>query len=68
MNPNHPVHVRNDGWMGAALTFPGSHVIKEGEPLRLRYALYVHAGVPEIARLHIQWEAFAKTIFRDFPK
>ncbi|MDQ3622064.1 MAG: PmoA family protein, partial [Verrucomicrobiota bacterium] len=42
-NLNHPVpfHVRNDGWMGAALTFPGAHGIKPGEPLRLRYGLYV---------------------------
>ncbi len=30
-NPNHPVpfHCRNDGWMGAALTFPGSLIVKK---------------------------------------
>ena len=69
-NLHHPVpfHVRNDGWMGAAVTFPGAHVITPGEPLRLRYALYVHAGIPEAARLEDRWQAFAKTAWRDFPQ
>lgn len=61
-NPNHPTifHVRDDGWMGASLTFAASRVIKPGEPLRLRYGLYVHAGVPEAGTLQRQWEMFAK--------
>lgn len=69
MNPNHPVpyHVRNDGWMGAAVTFPGSIVIKPGEPLRLRYGIYVHTGIPEPAALQQRWAEFAQTTFRDFP-
>ena len=61
-NPNHPTHfhVRNDGWMGASLTFAGPRTLKPAEPLRLRYALYVHAGVPSLDALNAQWEAFAK--------
>ena len=69
-NPHHPVpfHVRNDGWMGAALTLPGALTIRPGEPLRLRYALYVHAGVPSPEALQRRWEEFAVTSFAEFPK
>jgi hypothetical protein len=67
-NPNHPVpfHVRSDGWMGAALTFPGPITLKPAAPLRLRYALYIHAGQPAPAKLQAQWEAFARTEWREF--
>ncbi|HEY3900940.1 MAG TPA: PmoA family protein [Chthoniobacter sp.] len=67
-NPHHPTtfHVRNDGWMGAALTFPGEIVIEPGKPLRLRYALYVHRGIPPLEALQKRWEAFAKTEWVDF--
>ena len=67
-NPNHPAtfHVRNDGWMGAALTFPGEIVIEPGKPLVLRYALYVHAGIPPLEALQKRWDAFAQTDFVNF--
>ena len=52
-------HVRDDGWMGASLTFNGAQVIKSGAPLRLRHALYVHAGVPSPEKIGDQWKAFA---------
>jgi hypothetical protein len=61
-----PFHVRNDGWMGAALTFPGAIVIEPEKPLRLRYALYVHAGIPPLEALQKRWEEFAATEFVDF--
>ncbi len=69
MNANHPVpfHVRNDGWMGASLTFPGAVTIKPGEPLRLRYALFVHAGLPSSDVLEKRWREFAATTFTEFP-
>lgn len=69
MNPHHPVpfHVRGDGWMGAATTFPGALTIHPGEPLRLRYALFIHAGAPAPERCEEQWKAFAQTPWRDFP-
>ncbi len=69
MNAHHPVpfHVRNDGWMGASLTFAGAIVIKPGAPLRLRYGLYVHAGLPPVEALENRWREFAETEFTDFP-
>jgi hypothetical protein len=69
-NPSHPTpfHVRDDGWMGAALTFGGEIVIQPGQPLRLRYALYVHSGIPSVETLQKRWEAFAQTEWVDFGK
>lgn len=68
-NPHHPVpfHVRNDGWMGASLTFSGELKIPTDQPLRLRYALYIHAGVPVVAALDARWQEFAKTAWVEFP-
>jgi len=62
-NPNHPstFHVRDDGWMGASLTFDGPRVLEPGQPLRLRYGVYVHAGVPSHEQLDRQWRDFAAT-------
>ncbi len=67
-NPNHPSvwHVRNDGWMGASLTFAGPMTITPGKSLRLRYAVYVHAGMPSLETLEGRWGAFAKTSGADF--
>jgi len=66
-NPNHPTvfHVRNDGWMGTSLTFAGPRKIEPGQPLRLRYGLYVHAGQPSIDVLEGRWADFAKTTLAD---
>jgi Methane oxygenase PmoA len=62
-NPNHPsvFHVRNDGWMGASLTFDAPRKIEPGKAQRLRYGLYVHAGMPSVETLEQRWSAFAKT-------
>ena len=62
-NPNHPsvFHVRNDGWMGASLTFDKARTIAPGQSLRLRYGLFVHAGQPSVKDLEARWAAFAKT-------
>ncbi len=67
-NPHHPTpfHVRNDGWMGASLTFPGEIVIPPGQPLRLRYALYVHAGIPPVEALQRRWDDFSPHHLRRF--
>ena len=61
-NPNHPTvfHVRDDGWMGAALTFAGPRTIEPGTPLALRYGLWIHAGVPMAERIDEQFAEFAK--------
>ena len=62
-NPNHPTvfHVRDDGWMGASLTHEAPRTIQKGEPLRLRYGLYVHAGMPESSAIETRWKSFAET-------
>ncbi|MEX2175268.1 MAG: PmoA family protein [Pirellulaceae bacterium] len=61
-NPNHPTvfHVRDDGWMGAALNFAGPTTIEPGSPLALRYGLWVHAGVPTAGQIDEQFAEFAK--------
>jgi hypothetical protein len=68
-NPHHPVpfHCRNDGWMGASTTFPGELTIKKGELLRLRYSLYVHAGVADSELIDKQWKTFAASAWPEFP-
>jgi hypothetical protein len=61
-NPNHPTvfHVRNDGWMGASVTFAGPRTIEPGKPLKLRYGLYVHRGMPKGEIIQQQWQRFAR--------
>jgi hypothetical protein len=68
-NPNHPTyfHVRNDGWMGASLTLEKPITVEPGQLLRLRYGLYVHAGVPPAATLDARWDEFARSIVVDLP-
>jgi hypothetical protein len=61
-NPNHPTvfHVRDDGWMGSSLTFDGARTIEPATPLRLRYGLYVHAGLPSVDALEAEWQKFGE--------
>lgn len=61
-NPNHPscFHVRNDGWMGASLTFDGPRQIEPNAPLHLRYGLYVHAGMKPPAEIEACWKRFVQ--------
>lgn len=68
-NPHHPVpfHCRNDGWMGASLTFPGELKVGSETPLRLRYALFVHGGAPEPAVIDEQWKAYSILPWIEFP-
>jgi hypothetical protein len=60
-NPGHPTpfHVRADGWMGASLTLSGPIEITPDNPLRLRYALFVHPGQPVPAEIDKVWQKFA---------
>lgn len=62
-NPGHPTpfHVRGDGWMGASLTLRGPITLQPGQPLRLRYGLWVHPSVPKPEQIEAQWEPFGKT-------
>ena len=61
-NPNHPAvfHVRDDGWMGAALTHREPRTIRTGEPLTLRYGLYIHGGRPSADDLERRFEEFSR--------
>jgi hypothetical protein len=61
-NLNHPTvfHVRDDGWMGAALTFAEPRTIEPGKPLKLRYGLWIHAGVPTAETIEEEFMAFGR--------
>ena len=61
-NPNFPAyfHVRNDGWMGASLTFDGPRKIQPNEPLHLRYGLYVHNDIKAKDALETKWKRFTE--------
>jgi len=60
-NPNHPAvfHARDDGWMCASLTFAEPRVLTPGKPVKLRYGLYVHSGMPDAKELDTRWKEFA---------
>lgn len=56
-----PFHVRGDGWMGASLTVNGPLTLKPGRPLRLRYGLWLHPGVPKLEQVDARWQPFSKS-------
>jgi hypothetical protein len=62
-NPNHPsdFHVRNDGWMGAALNLEGPREITHDKPLHLRYGLYIHSDMKSADAIEAVWKQFSKT-------
>lgn len=61
-NPNFPsyFHVRNDGWMGASLTFDGPREITPEKPLHLRYGLYIHSEKKPSELIEAKWKQFTK--------
>ncbi len=61
-NPNHPTyfHVRNDGWMGASLTYDAPREIQPAQPLHVRYGLYVHSDMKSEDALNAAWKQFIK--------
>jgi hypothetical protein len=69
-NPGHPAafHVRDDGWMGASLTLDAPITVRPGTPLRLRYGLYVHRGVPRPDAIESRWKQFSRTTIEDLPE
>jgi hypothetical protein len=60
-NPSHPTawHCRDDGWMGAAATYPDPIVLEPGRPLRLRYRVVLHDGDADEARIALRWREYA---------
>jgi hypothetical protein len=61
-NPDFPshFHVRNDGWMGASLTFDGPKKIEPKKPLRLRYGLYIHNDIKAVDAIDRHWKQFTR--------
>lgn len=62
VNPGHPTpfHVRDDGWMGACLTLNGAVQVTPDKPLRLRYGIWAHGGVPTREAVEKVWQPFAE--------
>ena len=61
-NQNHPsyFHVRNDGWMGASLTYDAPREVTPDKPLHVRYGLYVHSDMKPPTEIDSQWKRFAE--------
>lgn len=62
-NPGHSVHwhVREDGWMGAAVCLQGPVITTRKEPLRLRYLLHAHRGTVQAENANAVARGFAAT-------
>jgi hypothetical protein len=60
-NPHHPTvwHCRNDGWAGASFNGAEAFVIEPGQPLRLRYRIYLHRGNAEAGQVARFFEMYA---------
>jgi hypothetical protein len=54
-----PFHVRSDGWMGICLSLEAAIEVSSDQPLRRRYALWIHDGTPDVAQAELAFEAFA---------
>jgi hypothetical protein len=70
LNFNHPsiFHVRNDGWMGSSLTFKEAKKLTPGQPVALRYGLYILSGLVETNVIKSQYDIFTKTSLPDLRK
>lgn len=70
LNPSHPsfFHVRNDGWMGASLTYTNALTVEASGAMMLRYGFYMHRGMPSAAALDEAWKRFGALERKPFPK
>lgn len=61
-NPTFPsaFHVRNDGWMGATLSYQKPVELRQGETLALRYGLYIHRGVASTERIEQVFQQYVQ--------
>src|SRR5262249_54023919 len=62
-NPRAPVswHVRDDGWMSPAFCLREAYALRKAAPLRLRYALHVHARDVDVKAAAARYKAFASS-------
>ncbi|WP_254507200.1 DUF6807 domain-containing protein [Anatilimnocola floriformis] len=62
MNPSYPshFHVRDDGWMGACLSYEAPRSLAVGDKLKLRYGYWVHGGLQDKTSIDEQFAAFTK--------
>lgn len=60
-NPGHPnpAHTRDGGWAGLALSGHEGRTVAPGQPLRCRYGVWTHGGVPDQANVEAAWQRFA---------
>lgn len=60
-NPRHPAHwhVREDGWMGAAVCLQGPVTTTRKDPLRFRYLLHAHKGTVQVKKANEAAKQFA---------
>jgi len=45
--------------MGCCLSLDDPVTVADGDTLRLRYALWVHDGIPDAAAVERRWDIFA---------
>lgn len=69
-NPNNPTayHVRNDGWMCSCLSLENPVEVNDTTPLRVRWGLWIHEGVPDQAKCEAMWQTFSAMPFPDLAK
>jgi hypothetical protein len=70
MNPNHPTafHVRDDGWMCSCLSLERPIEVRDGTPLRVRWGLWMHEGVPEKEACEAKWHEFMRLPLPDLAR
>ncbi|MBW3540682.1 MAG: PmoA family protein [Planctomycetes bacterium] len=61
-NPGYPQHwhVREDGWMGAAVCMQGPIITRRAEPLALRFLLHAHGGALNAERANAVADEFSR--------
>ncbi|WP_153556341.1 DUF6807 domain-containing protein [Roseimaritima sediminicola] len=53
-------HVRSDGWLCASPCYHEDILVREDQPLELRYLLFLHAGAYDAQEAEQQFQAFAQ--------
>jgi len=64
LNPRHPTyfHVRDDGWMGASLTYAEPLDVTQEQPLTLRYRFWIHTGWCDLEETEAHWNRWSHAV------